>query len=104
MSINSKHYGLIVGGQILRCSTAILSFLGSTTITIMILKSKKGLKTPYSRIIFGLSVADMMQSFGIFISPWASPKDASNSALVRRTTNFFFDEWRMTNDFPQSGP
>ncbi|GFH55360.1 hypothetical protein CTEN210_11836 [Chaetoceros tenuissimus] len=81
ITTNSKHYGLIVGGQILRCSTAILSFFGSTTITIMILKSKKGLKSPYSRIIFGLSIADMMQSFGIFISPWTSPRNESEFAL-----------------------
>lgn len=53
----------------------------------MILKSKKGLKSPYSRIIFGLSVADMMQSFGIFISPWTSPRNESPYALWSIGTN-----------------
>ena len=45
----------------------------------MILRSHNGLnKSPYSRIIFGLSVADIIQeSAGMIISPFAVPSDST---------------------------
>jgi hypothetical protein len=48
-------------------------------IAIMILRSHNGLnKSPYSRIIFGLSVADIIQeSAGMIISPFAVPSDST---------------------------
>lgn len=61
--------------QIVRTSTASISLLASATIGFMILRSRKGLKSPYSRIIFGLSVTDTVQSLGLILSPFAAPSD-----------------------------
>ncbi|GFH61399.1 hypothetical protein CTEN210_17875 [Chaetoceros tenuissimus] len=44
-------------------------------IWMFISQSETGLKSPYSRIIFGLSIADVLQSIGIFASPFAAPVD-----------------------------
>ena len=63
--------------QIVLTTTASISWFASTMIAIMILRSHNGLKSPYSRIIFGLSIADTLQSAGILASSFAAP---SNSA------------------------
>ena len=66
--------------QVCRLSTASLSCLASLTIAIMILRSDGGLaSSPYRRIIFGLSIGDILQSLGIFIGPFASPIDTPNA-------------------------
>ena len=43
-----------------------------------IVRSKNGLKSPYSRIIFGLSLSDILQSVALLISPFAVPSDTSD--------------------------
>lgn len=64
---------LIKTSQIIRCVTSSISLLGSLSMTFMIWNSPRGNKSPYSRIIFGMGIADIMQSLGILISPFVSP-------------------------------
>jgi len=52
----------------------------------MIIRSDKGLCTPYSRIIFGLSVADIMQSIGIIISPLVAPSGTPDAPWAMGST------------------
>ena len=65
--------------QIVRTVTASSSCIASATIATMIMLSENGLKTLYSRIIFGLSIANIMQSAGILASPLAAPSDTPNA-------------------------
>ncbi|GFH50312.1 hypothetical protein CTEN210_06788 [Chaetoceros tenuissimus] len=64
---------LIKTSQIIRCVTSSISLIGSLSMTYMIWNSPRGNKSPYSRIIFGMGIADIMQSLGILISPFVSP-------------------------------
>ena len=61
--------------MIARCVTAGISTLSSFLLVIFILESPSGLRSPYSRIIFGLSIADVLQSLGILVAPFAAPTD-----------------------------
>ena len=65
----------IVAAQVVRCVTASISLLASTILALTILHSPTGRKSPYSRIIFGLSVGDILNSLAVLVSPFASPKD-----------------------------
>ena len=70
-----------------RSVTASLSFLASATIaTIVFIRSRNGLKSPYSRIIFGLSIANIMQAAAILVSPLAAPSDTPFSSWAMGTT------------------
>ena len=53
----------------LQIISGVLSFIASTTMAIMILRSAPKLGTPFRRIIFGLSVSDMLQSISSVIGP-----------------------------------
>ena len=68
---------LFLPSIIIRLSAASISFLSSTAMAtcIMAVWMREGKSTPHSRIIFGLSVADMIQSFSITIGPFTAPKD-----------------------------
>ncbi len=72
-------------------STGSVSFLASTSIAVMIARKTPsgggGLSTPYRRLIFGISVADMFQSFAVMTGPWATPGDDSHAY------------WGIGNDF-----
>lgn len=68
----------IRGAMITRCITASMSTVASGLLAIFIWKSPTGLKSPYSRIIFGLSLADVLQSFGVLVAPFAAPKALFN--------------------------
>ena len=48
-----------------------MSFL----LLVMILWNQDGLKSPYSRIIFLISIGDILQSLGLIIGPHAIPKE-----------------------------
>ena len=73
--------------QIIRCINAGVSCLASTFIVFMILtEPEKGLASPYSRIIFGMSVSDILFSLGIFLSPFMSPKDNPDALFAMGTT------------------
>ena len=67
---------------------ASISFTASSTIAAMIIRSDKGLCSPYSRIIFGLSIADIMQSLGIIVSPLAAPSDTLDAPWAMGSTGF----------------
>ena len=56
-------------------SSSSLSFISSLTICIAMLRSEKKVSTPYRRIIFGMSVYDILLSLGMMFSTIASPKD-----------------------------
>ena len=45
----------------------------------MIVRAPRGLSTPYRRIIFGLSISDIVQSFALLTGPFASPKGTTKS-------------------------
>jgi Kef-type K+ transport system membrane component KefB len=78
---------LLLAAQILRTSMASISFIASTTINIMIIRAENGLRTPFSRIIFGLSiVADIMKTLGIIISPLAAPRGTLNAPKAMGST------------------
>ena len=54
------------------CSSSI-SIISSFTIIIMILSTPTRLSSPYRRIIFGMSLADILQSAAILTGPFALP-------------------------------
>jgi len=76
----------LLAAQIVRTSMASVSFTASTTIIIMISRADNGLRTPYSRIIFGLSIADIMKTIGIIISPLVAPRDTLDAPWAMGST------------------
>jgi hypothetical protein len=82
MSSKNQIHELI---QPVKATTASISCFASTLIAIMILRSHYGLKTPYSRIIFGLSIADIIQSTSIIMSPFAAPSDTIDAPWAKGT-------------------
>lgn len=64
--------------MITRCVTASISALSSLLLTIFIWNSPKGCKSPYSRIIFGLSIGDVIQSICVLASPFAAPSSPTH--------------------------
>ncbi|GFH55748.1 hypothetical protein CTEN210_12224 [Chaetoceros tenuissimus] len=74
MAFNTKS---IQAAMIIRCITAAISASASSLLIFFILidYATTGLKSPYSRIIFGLCIADVLQSLGILLSPFAAPTD-----------------------------
>jgi hypothetical protein len=63
-------HGTAAYGQI---SSASISFISSLTIATAIVRSDGGLTSPFRRLIFGLSLSDVLQSFGLIAGPFASP-------------------------------
>jgi len=51
------------------------SMLGSAIIIFLILRSTIGLNTVYHRILFGMSVSDILQSFPMILTTMPMPKD-----------------------------
>jgi hypothetical protein len=66
--------------------SGVASFCASVTIIYMILRSPTKLDKPFRRIIFGMSVYDMAQSFGSFISALPSPAGSRWGAIGNRGT------------------
>ena len=52
-------------------SSSSVSFFASVATAIMIYRSLGGLSCPYRRIIFGLSIADALQSFALLTGPFS---------------------------------
>ena len=52
----------------------LASFLGSTIITVMIWRSVTKLTKPYRRIVFMMSVYDIVQSLSFIMSTFTSPR------------------------------
>lgn len=69
--------------QVLRTSAASISLAASTIIALMIVLSTGRLSKPYRRLIFGLSISDIIQSIGIISSPFAQPPDTLGARWAR---------------------
>ncbi|GFH62075.1 hypothetical protein CTEN210_18551 [Chaetoceros tenuissimus] len=67
---------VIQGATIVRSILSCVSLIASSFIMFMIkFEPKRGFKSPYSRIIFGLSASDVVFSLGMLLSPFLSPRD-----------------------------
>ncbi|GFH55478.1 hypothetical protein CTEN210_11954 [Chaetoceros tenuissimus] len=75
-----------LAANIITCLGASLSLAASSTIVYMIRHTSRGLKSSYSRIIFGLSVGDIIQSSAIIIAVFAAPKDTPGTPLAIGST------------------
>ena len=74
---------MIPAFTIVRIAMASLSCSCSTLIAAMICRAgTAGLRTSYSRIIFGLSISDIILSASIIASTFAVPKSLSDSSWV----------------------
>mmetsp|Transcript_13599 Transcript_13599/g.25548 ORF Transcript_13599/g.25548 Transcript_13599/m.25548 type:complete len:506 (+) Transcript_13599:419-1936(+) len=60
--------------HIVQMSTSSISLMGSLTVATMILTSPTGLSSPYKRIIFGMSIADILQSMSLLTGPFSPPR------------------------------
>ena len=87
----------------IQISAASLSFIASLVVALSI--GSVGLRDgPYKRIIFSLSVADIMQSFGMIVGPFAPPASATQAlwSIGNQTTCsaqgtiFIFGGWMFT--------
>ena len=59
--------------------TASLSIGGSIAIIVMLLRSNKKLGSTYRRLLFGMSVMDVIFSTAVLMGPFPSPKDTPDS-------------------------
>ena len=71
-----------IAANIVKCIFSLLSLTASSTIVHMIRFSPRGLKSPYSRIIFGLSIGDIIQSLEILLGVFAVPRDTPESPMA----------------------
>jgi hypothetical protein len=62
-------------GIVIPMVTGSISFLSSSTIISIVLRSKSGIKTTYHRIMLGLSLADCLTSVMIALTTIPMPKD-----------------------------
>jgi hypothetical protein len=72
---------------IAQVSTASISFISSSFIAGGIIRSDGGLTSPYRRIIFGISLSDILQSLAAIFGPLSVPKSSPVGI------------WAMGNDF-----
>ena len=63
-----------LNAQTTRVVLSTISIIGSSLIDVMIIKNDGLRKSPYSRIIFGLSFGDIMLSLGLLLGPIVAPK------------------------------
>jgi hypothetical protein len=56
-----------------------ISFIASMLLVVHILRSHECLSSTYHRLIFGLSTADIISSFGLALSSTMSPKDNNST-------------------------
>jgi len=66
--------------QVVRTTSSLLSFVASATIATMIFRSQHGLHNSFSRILFGLSISDIMVSASIIAMALAVPRDQFSNA------------------------
>ena len=72
-------------GQIIKMTSTSISLVASTTLIVVIPRNKNGLKSSYSRIIYGMALGDFLFSLGIITSPFAAPKDTPNALWAQGT-------------------
>jgi len=70
VTVNTSWTGIVI-----TTVSASASLLGSAIIIFLILRSNVGLKTVYHRILFGMSVFDIIQSFPMALTTIPMPKD-----------------------------
>ena len=58
----------------LQVSSGAVSFICSSTLAYMIKFKRNGLQTPYRRLIFAISISDMMQSISLAVGPFLNNK------------------------------
>jgi hypothetical protein len=63
-----------------------LSTCSSLVMAIMISRSHGGLSTPYRRIIFGLSISDIIQSISVILGPFLVPNDEVNDSTAAESS------------------
>ena len=68
--------------QSVQLSTAGLSFIASFLIAFMILRQTDSFHSPYRRIIFGLSCADILSSFALITGPFSVPRDSVDTVFT----------------------
>ncbi len=61
--------------MIIQICSGSISLIASLLIVVFIALMKHGLSNPYRRIIFGLSISDIFQSFGIVAGPFLNRTD-----------------------------
>ena len=68
---------LLLSSLLIRIVTASISFLASATMVYAIFSTKmnRGVCRPYSRVILGLSLSEMVKSISIITGPLAPPPD-----------------------------
>jgi len=71
------------------CSS-LVSVVASTFMAIMIPRSGRKLTTPSRRIIFALSISEIIQSGSIFLSPFLTPNNWSNGSQLSCDAIGFF--------------
>ncbi|GFH56282.1 hypothetical protein CTEN210_12758 [Chaetoceros tenuissimus] len=75
----------IIAAQVVKSITASVSCFASSFLCFTIWSSPNGLSSPYSRIIFGLSIADILQSIGFLFGQVLSPADTPDAIFSRGT-------------------
>ena len=77
-------------------TTASVSFVASSALSIKIASSLNGLHSPYRRLIFGLSISDVMQSVALITAVFSTPESVPQAiwGMGNRATcaanGFFF--------------
>lgn len=68
--------------SLVNVSMSTISLAASTTMAVFVAVARpepRGLRTPYRRIIFGISVSDILQSIALATGPWAVPSYIEHS-------------------------
>jgi len=77
----------MVAQAVLPKIAAAFSILGSVIIAYEVfLEHRKGMQSPKSRILAGLSLADIIVSFGWFLSTWPAPEETTDYVWGARGT------------------
>ena len=85
---------------IIQICSASISLMASSTMSVIICTSPKGLDSPYQRIVFGLSCSDIIQSLSIIIGPFTSPKGTALAPWSRgNNTTCAISGFLATNAF-----
>ena len=68
--------------QGIQITTGILSTVASSTMATMIVRSGNSLKTPFRRLLFCLSISDVLNSGAIFLAPFLTPGNNFNTGTI----------------------
>lgn len=58
----------------IQIASSTISFVSSSALAVLIWRKKDGFATPYRRLIFCISISDILQSLGLLIGPFSPPK------------------------------